>query len=54
MNQYYIKVTENKDFEDPLGVIDSINFTNVRADDYFYPDMGKIRFVVDTCNFRPK
>ena len=25
MNQYYIKVTENKDFEDPLGVIDSIN-----------------------------
>ena len=41
MNQYYIKVTENKDFEDPLGIIDSINFTNVRVDDYFYPDNGK-------------
>ncbi len=54
MNQYYIKVTENKDFEDPFGIIDSINFTNVRADDYFYPEMGKIRFVVDNCNFKPK
>ena len=54
MNQYYIKVTENKDFEDPLGVIDSINFTNVRVDDYFYPDMGKIRFIIESCNFKPQ
>jgi hypothetical protein len=53
LNQYEIRVTENNDYEDNLGIIDKITFTDVYADEYFYPDLYKIRFIYDFCDFKP-
>ena len=34
LKQYEIRVTQNKDFEDSLGILQNIAFTNISVDDY--------------------
>ena len=53
LRQYEIRVTQNRDFEDPIGIIQNITFTNINVDNYFYPEYGKIRFSSDFCDFKP-
>ena len=53
MRQYEIRVTQNNDTEDYLGIIDKITFTDVFTDEYFYPDLKKIKFKTEYCNFKP-
>ena len=49
LNQYQVKITENEDYDKGLGLIDQIYYTNITVDDYFFPELGKIRFIVDMC-----
>ncbi len=53
-NQYIVRITENEDYEDTLGNINSFSFTKVTINDnFFFPSLGKIRFYSDFCNFEP-
>ena len=46
LKQYEIRVTQNRDFEDSLGIIQNISFTNINVDHYFYPEYGKLDLVL--------
>ena len=53
-NQYIVRITENEDYDDTLGKIQSFSFTEVEIhDNYFFPSLHKIRVYSDFCNFEP-
>ena len=53
-NQYIVRITENEDYDDTLGNINSFSFTDVQINDnFFFPSLGKIRFYSDFCSFQP-
>ncbi len=53
-NQFIVRITENEDYDDTLGNINSFSFTKVTINDnFFFPSLGKIRFYSDFCNFEP-
>ena len=53
-NQFIVRITENEDYDDILGTINSFSFTEVEIhDNFFFPSLGKIRFYSDFCSFEP-
>ena len=53
-NQYIVRITENEDYDDTLGKIQSFSFTEVEIhDNYFFPSLHKIRVYSDFCSFEP-
>ena len=51
--QYIVRVTENFDYDDTLGKIQSFTFTELTFDEYFYPFSKTIRIKSILCEFKP-
>ena len=51
--QYIVRVTENFDYDDTLGKIQSFTFTELTFDEYFYPFSKTIRIKSNLCEFKP-
>ena len=51
--QYIVRVTENFDYDDALGKIQSFTFTVLTFDEYFYPFSKTIRIKSNLCEFKP-
>ena len=49
----YSIIMTNNDFDNRIGIIDSIIFTEIKFDNFFFPKLQKIIFKAD-CNFNPK
>ena len=51
--QYIVRITENFDYDDTLGKIQSFTFTELGFDSYFYPNSQRIRIQSNLCEFKP-